>query len=198
MNRRYIVAATTLALVGLLSTTRSADAQKMFKWTDKDGKVHFSNVAPPGEQAEEASGVTGVEASGSSGAAAGAPAPQAPNEVSPGAAAAGVQALGAAGAPAQSASSAVSDELFSSQATATRLKLKREIVQAKEDARVAAAKKNQDLAQKPGLEMLQQAFDPNHQHDSKDLDELQKRKEKADGKVEDIRKQYAALRDEAT
>src|SRR5882724_2870594 len=158
MNRRYIVAATTLALVGLLSTTRSADAQKMFKWTDKDGKVHFSNVAPPGEQAEEASGVTGVEASGSSGAAAGAPAPQAPNEVSPGAAAAGVQALGAAGAPAQSASSAVSDELFSSQATATRLKLKREIVQAKEDARVAAeklaaAKKDQDLAQKPGLEM---------------------------------------------
>ncbi len=195
----------TLALVGLLSTTRSADAQSTYKWTDKDGKVHFSNVAPAGQQGDQPSGVTGIEASGGSG-----EAPEAANEqpgmpppLPPGVVLPGGSAPSAPSAPStQSASAAVSDETFSSQATATRLRLKREIAQAKEEVKavgdeIAAAKKDRDLAQKPGLEMLQNAFDPNHQHSSKDMDDLEKKKEKAEAKVEDIRKQYSTMRDEA-
>src|ERR1043166_5310465 len=178
MSRRHLLAALTLALVWLLSAVPSAEAQKTYKWTDAAGKVHYSNVAPAGEHPEEPSGVTGVDAStASSEPVAAEPASEAP---APSAAAT------------TSSSSGVSDEAFSSPVSATRLRLKRELAQAKEDARVAGeklerAKSDLDRAQKPGLEMLQAAMDPAHQHDSDQVDDLKKRKDKAEAKITDIR-----------
>jgi hypothetical protein len=176
----------TFTLVWLFSPARYADAQKMYKWTDKGGKVHFSNVAPSGEQPEEASGVTGIEAQG--------PAAEpvkriseAPNEVR--------------GLPPDAGKSAVSDEAFSSQASATRSRLKRELAQAKEDARdatdkLAAAKRQNEAAKQPGLEMLQNAFDAEKKAAS-DEDSIRGRKEKAEAKVTDIRTEYEKLHEEA-
>lgn len=34
-------------LVALIGFTGSADAQKLYRWTDKDGKVHYSDHVPP-------------------------------------------------------------------------------------------------------------------------------------------------------
>ena len=49
-----------LALVWLSFSAGQAVAQKLYKWTDKGGQVHFSNVGPGGETAtEDAGGVKG-------------------------------------------------------------------------------------------------------------------------------------------
>ena len=185
MSRRHAFAATILALAWLLSPARFADAQKMYKWTDKDGKVHFSNVAPPGEEDEEPSGTQGVEASGSltTEPASAPPPPSAPSE------------------SAVAAETGVSDEAFSSRASATRTRLRREIAAAKTEVtekaeKLERLKKERDAAQRVGLEMLQRAFSPD-QHPASEEDDLRDQKAKAEKRVEDIRAEYAKLRDEA-
>lgn len=195
MSRRYVWVAVTFAIVWLFSLARSADAQKMYKWTDQDGKVHFSNVAPQGEEPQESSGVTGVEAQGAEGASTPAPTGEAvrnnneaPNQV--------------AGSPPDSANSSVSDEAFSSQVSATRSRLRRQLRQAKDEAteastQLAEAKRLNQESQQPGLAMLQRAMDPQVKAES-DEDAIRSRKAKADAKIADIRAQYEALRTEAT
>ena len=44
-----------LAFAWLLHGAGDVAAQKVYKWTDKDGKVHFSNVGPGGEGATDQS-----------------------------------------------------------------------------------------------------------------------------------------------
>jgi hypothetical protein len=194
MTRRYALAAMFLVFAWLLSSGRSVEAQKMYKWTDKDGKVHFSNIAPPGEQPEEPSGVQGIEAQGSQPSAAPSERVSAPARAAQAAPASGESTGGGT-------VSGVSDEAFSSQASMTRTRLKRDLAQAKEEAREAGEKleatnRERDAASKVGLEMLQKAYSPD-QSGSAGEDELRKRKEKAEAKVADIRKQYETLREEA-
>jgi hypothetical protein len=194
MSRRHVWVAVIFALVWLISSARSADAQKMYKWTDQDGKVHFSNVAPQGDEPQQSAGVSGTEAQGAVGASA-APTGEAagsnneePNEV-------------AENLP-DSGTSSVSDEAFSSGVSATRSRLRRELAQAKDEAReaseqLAEAKRLNQESQQPGLAMLQRAMDPQVKAES-DEDAIRSRKAKADAKIADIRAQYDALRAEAT
>jgi Domain of unknown function (DUF4124) len=195
MSRRHVWVAVIFALVWLISSARSADAQKMYKWTDQDGKVHFSNVAPQGDEPQQSAGVSGTEAQGAVGASAAAPTGEAassnneePNEV-------------AENLP-DSGTSSVSDEAFSSGVSATRSRLRRELAQAKDEAReaseqLAEAKRLNQESQQPGLAMLQRAMDPQVKAES-DEDAIRSRKAKADAKIADIRAQYDALRAEAT
>jgi len=173
-------------------------AQKVYKWTDKDGRVHFSNVGPSGEGAsEDASGVKGIEAKNPEAPAAPAEAPAAPAE----APAVTAEAPEAAPAEGASAPSGPSDEQFSANVSATRSRLKRELAQAKQEAqeagdKLAALKKERDEPPRVGLEMLQKAYGP-VQHEVSQEDELRKQKVKADQRIESIRKQYSDLREEA-
>ena len=195
MSRRHVWVAVTFALVWLLSPARSADAQKMYKWTDKDGNVHFSNVAPQGGTPDETPSTSGVEAAGGSDGAAPAPSGEAArrnNEA----------ANELRGNPPEKETSSISDELFSSQVSATRSKLRRELAQAKDESRqaseqLAEAKRLNAESQQPGLAMLQRAMDPQVKAES-DEDAIRAKKAKADAKIVDIRAQYETLKTEAT
>jgi hypothetical protein len=194
MSRRHAIAAVVLGFAGLTFAARDVAAQKVYKWTDKDGKVHFSNVAPANQAApEDQSGVTGIEAQN----------PQAPATPAPAAPDVASEEMGreAAPPPAASAESGLSDEGFSARVSATRLRLKRELAQAKAEwseasDKLAALKKEHDEPTRIGIELLQKAYGPDA-HASSDEDDLRKRKEKAERRMEEIRKQYAALHDEA-
>src|SRR6266540_2942179 len=94
-----------MLVLGLAWVSLSAGqviAQKVYKWTDKDGRVHFSNVSPGADAAgENAPAVQGIEAkSGEAPPPAAAPA---------GTAQAGPEAAAPAGS---SSSSAISEEAF--------------------------------------------------------------------------------------
>ena len=194
MSRRQLWVAVIFAVVWSLAPARSAHAQKMYKWTDRDGKVHYSNVAPQGDTPDETPSSHGVETQGGADAAAAAVTGdaartnnEAPNEVP--------------GLPPDGRSS-VSDEVFSSQVSATRSRFRRELAQAKDESREAAealaeAKRLNDASKEPGLEMLQRALDPKKQ-ESSDEDTIKAKKAKADAKIADIRAQYEKLKAEAT
>jgi hypothetical protein len=181
-----------LGLAWLSFSAGQVVAQKVYKWTDKDGKVHFSNVSPGGESTTEDTGaVTGIEA-------------QSPEAQSPPVAQAETtaQADREAAAPAESSSSsAISEEAFSANASMTRMRLKRELADAKQqsaeaETNLAALRKMDAQASQIGIEMLQKAYGPNA-NDTGEEDALRKQKQKADKRIEEIRKQYADLHDEA-
>jgi hypothetical protein len=177
-----------LAFAWLSLGAGDAAAQKLYKWTDKDGKIHFSNVSPGDGGAVESSGITGIEAQSAqtgSSATAERSAPAAPAE------------------PAASgdSSSSISEEAFSLQVSTTRSRLKRELAAAKEqskqaDDRLAALKQELNQPTRVDLQMLQKAYGPNPQLGNEE-DNLRKQKKDADARIEEIRKQYDTLRDEA-
>jgi hypothetical protein len=178
-----------LAFAWLSLGAGNAAAQKLYKWTDKDGKVHFSNVAPAGDGgAVESSGITGIEAQSAptgSSATAEHSAPAAPAE------------------PAASgdSSSSISAEAFSLQVSTTRSRLKRELAAAKEQARqaddrLAALKQELNQPTRVDLQMLQKAYGPNQQLGNEE-DSLRKQKKDAEARIEEIHKQYDTLHDEA-
>ena len=191
MRLRQATAALAIVLACSLFTAGNAGAQKVYKWKDKDGKVHFSNVAPATEGAtEDGAGVKGIEA-------------QSPEAAPPPVAAEEVPAAPRepAAPPVAAATVGPSDEEFSARVSATRMRFKRELAAAKADSTEAtekldALKREHDQPVRVGLEMLQKAYGPDA-HASSDEDDLRKKKEKADKRMEDIRKQYADLRVEA-
>jgi chromosome segregation ATPase len=177
-----------LAFAWLLHGAGDAAAQKLYKWTDKDGKIHFSNVGPGGEGAtDQSSSVTGIEAqTAQSGDTTEQPSTAAPPHDQ---------------ATSGDSSSAISEEAFSLQASVTRSRLKRELAAAKEqsqqaDDRLAALKQELNQPTRVDLQMLQKAYGPN-QHVGSEEDTLRKQKKDADARIEDIRKQYADLHDQA-
>ena len=181
-----------LGLAWLSFSAGQVVAQKVYKWTDKDGKVHFSNVSPGAESTTEDTGVVkGIEA-------------QSPEAQSPPVAQAETtaQAGSEAAAPAESSSSAaISEEAFSANASITRMRLKRELADAKQqsaeaETKLAARRKMDAQASQIGIEMLQKAYGPDA-NDTGQEDALRKQKQKADKRIEEIRKQYADLHDEA-
>jgi hypothetical protein len=185
-----------LAFAWLSLAAKSAAAQKVYKWTDKDGKVHFSNVGPGAEgSTEEGSGVAGIEAQSTE------EAPTAPTgdvaTASEEASATAPQEPAASG----DSSSAISEDAFSSQVSATRMRLKRELAAAKEqsqqaDEELAALKQELDQPTRVGLELLQKAYGPDQLVGSEE-DALRKQKRDADARIDEIRKQYADLQAEA-
>ncbi len=184
MSRGLAITAVIVAVAWIAGAAPDVAAQKLYKWTDKDGKVHFSNVSPGGE------GATAEESSGTS--------PQGIEARSPESAEAEAPPAPAVGSAAQSE---VSDEQFSSKVSGTRMRLKRELAQAKEQARAAdekltALKKERDQPARMGLEILQKVYGPD-QHESTEEEDLRKQKATAEKRAEDIRKQYSDLRDEA-
>lgn len=190
MSRRWSLPI-VVVLAGLCLVVAVAAAQKIYKWTDSDGKVHFSNVAPGRENASaDTSGVKGVEVENPAAPPA-VPPPVAENET-------GAPAAPSAGV---SSESSISEEAFSAKVSITRTRLKRELAQAKEESQSASEKldalrKERDRPARVGLELLQKAYGP-EKHESSEEDELRKQKDKADGRAEEIRKEYAALHDEA-
>src|SRR5215470_3891557 len=129
-----------------------AAAQKLYKWTDKDGKIHFSNVSPAGDGggAAESSGVTGIEAQSS---------PPVTAQAGEG------SATSERPAPSGDSSSSISEEAFSLQVSTTRSRLKRELATAKEQSqqatdRLAALTKELNQPTRVDLQMLQKAYGP--------------------------------------
>ena len=179
-----------LAFAWLLHGAGDVAAQKVYKWTDKDGKVHFSNVGPGGEGAtDQSSSVSGIEAQTAQSADTSAPAEQ-PSTAAP-------RDPAASG----DSSSAISEEAFSLQASTTRSRLKRELAAAKEqsqqaDDRLAALKQELNQPTRVDLQMLQKAYGPNQQVGNEE-DNLRKQKKDAEARIDEIRKQYATLHDEA-
>jgi hypothetical protein len=178
-----------LAFAWLSLGAGDAAAQKLYKWTDKDGRVHFSNVAPAGDgSAVESSGITGIEAQSGqtdSSATAEHSAPAAP----------------APPAASGDSSSSISEEAFSLQVSTTRSRLKRELAAAKEqsqqaDDRLAALKQELNQPTRVDLQMLQKAYGPNQQLGNEE-DSLRKQKKDAEARIEEIHKQYDTLHDEA-
>jgi hypothetical protein len=185
-----------LAFAWLSLGAKSAAAQKVYKWTDKDGKVHFSNVGPGTEGSTEVgSGVTGIEAQSTAPAEAPATgevatAPEEPSAAAP-------QEPSASG----DSSSSISEDAFSSQVSATRSRLKRELAAEKEkaqqaDEQLADLKKELDQPTRIGLEVLQKAYGPDQRVGTEE-DTLRKQKHDAEARIEEIRKQYAELQAEA-
>jgi len=190
MSRRHVLAAIVLSIVWMHLAPGRAAAQKVYKWTDKDGKAHFSNVAPSSDAtADDGSGVTGIEAQGSE-----APPPAAePQTVSEGSAPAPAPASG-------SSSDAISNEAFSSRVSITRSRLRRDLAAAKQQSLEAAQtlaemKKEREQPTEVGIEILQKAYGPNQ--GGGEEDRLLKQKEEADAKIDAIRKEYAALHGDA-
>jgi hypothetical protein len=178
-----------LAFAWLSLGAGDAAAQKLYKWTDKDGKIHFSNVAPADSGgAAESSGVTGIEAQSSPPVTAQSGEASATSEQPP-------------AAPSGDSSSSISEEAFSLQVSATRSRLKRELAAAKEqsqqaDDRLAALKQELNQPTRVDLQMLQKAYGPNQQVGNEE-DNLRKQKKDAEARIDEIRKQYATLHDEA-
>jgi len=83
----------------------------------------------------------------------------------------------------------------------TRRRLKGELAAAKQQSqeiadKLAALKKEDQAASQVGIEMLQRAYGPK-QNEFNQEEALLKEKQKADQRIEEIRKQYADLHDEA-
>jgi len=182
---------TTFVLAFAWLGAGNAAAQRLYKWTDKDGKVHFSNVSPGGEGAtDESSGVTGIEAQGTQSSSSESSRAEQPSSAAPHEQAA-----------AEDSSGGISEEAFSLQVSTTRSRLKRELAAAKEqsqqaDDRLAALKQELNQPTRVDLQMLQKAYGPNQQVGSEE-DALRKQKKDADARVEEIRKEYAELREQA-
>jgi Domain of unknown function (DUF4124) len=193
MSRRNQWSAIFVGLAWLSLAGHQALAQKVYKWTDKQGKIHFSNVGPEGESAGEPTSVAqGTEA-------------QAPSEVT---AAAPTEANRASNSTATAGSeegsgkfSELSEEEFSSKASSTRMRLRRELAQAKAQSDEAAdklAELRKEYNQRPqmGIGLLQKVYGPT-EHPYASEEDLLKEKAKADKRIEEIRKEYAELHDEA-
>lgn len=191
MTRRFVIAAGIVAAC-VLGSSAPASAQKMYKWTDKDGKIHFSNVSPEGNATtvESEASPAGVEARGAEPGGA----PAAPVDD-------GSAASTAAASTSSGSESAVADEMFSNRASATRLRLKRELANAKENAQAAtdkleALRRERDKPPQMGVETLVAAYGK-PQRGEEEEDALRKEKERADKRVEDIRQEYSDLHAEA-
>lgn len=53
MKKSAVIPVFTLALIAGLMTAVSAQEKKMYRWTDENGTVHFSETRPEGTQATE-------------------------------------------------------------------------------------------------------------------------------------------------
>lgn len=171
---RYAFIAVVVALAGLV-LARETSAQKLYKWTDNKGQVHFSNVAPAEGAVEQPTGAS--------------PPAAAPSE--------GEQAL----ADPSAKHAELSDDLFSSTVSSTRSRLKRELAAQKAKSEEAAQKlatlqKERDQPPRIGIELLQKAYGPNQKESSEEGD-LRKQRADADRRVEAIRKEYTDLHEEA-
>jgi Domain of unknown function (DUF4124) len=187
MSGRDRLSAVILGLAWLSFAGHQAFAQKVYKWTDKDGKVNFSNVGPAGEGSSEdaaSEAPQGVEALSGEESSAGPP---------PSAAAESPQKSGPY--------SDLSEDEFSSRASSVRVRLRRELAQAKERSReasdeLAALDKQLNQPTRMGIEILQKAYGPSEQEGNREKS-LRKEKESADKRIEEIRKEYGELHDEA-
>jgi Domain of unknown function (DUF4124) len=187
MSGRDRLSAMILGLAWLSFAGHQAFAQKVYKWTDKDGKINFSNVGPTGEgSSEEAAPAAPQSVEALSGA-------ESSAEPPPSAAAASQEKSGPY--------SDLSEDAFSSKVSTVRTRLKRELAQAKERSReasdeLAALDKQLNQPTRMGIEVLQKAYNPNPQEGNQEKS-LRKEKESADKRIEEIRKEYGELHDEA-
>ena len=194
MTRHYAIVAAIAATAWALGAAAPVSAQKMYKWTDKDGKIHFSNLSPEGDATAvgDDSSVSGVEAKSPEAAASSEAGSAAPDGAAPRADTATVSAA---------SGDAVTDEMFSNKASAMRLRLKRELATAKDQAKeatdkLAALRQERDKPPQMGIETLVSAYGKEH-HGEGEEDGLAKEKEKADKHVQSIRQEYADLHSEA-
>jgi len=186
MSGRDRLSAVILGLAWLSFAGHQAFAQKVYKWTDKDGKVNFSNVGPAGEGSSED---------------AASEAPQAVEALSGEESSAEPPSSAAASPEKSGPYSDLSEDEFSSRASTVRTRLRRELAQAKERSReatdeLAALDKQLNQPTRMGIEILQKAYGPSQQEGNREKS-LRKEKESADKRIEEIRKEYGELHDEA-
>jgi hypothetical protein len=180
------------ALVLLVPATVFAQAG-VYRWKDKQGRVHFSNVQPAeGIAPEGATLVAPAEPA--------APAAEAPPRGEPQAAL--PDAPPRSGTPGPFAD--FSSEAFSSRMTSERLKLRRELTVAKRELADANESEDREIARKAvptpaqvhdrifiGVTGVEQGAAPDREK------EFRERKQKAEKRVEEIRARYAQLEKEA-
>lgn len=179
------------ALVLLVPATVLAQSG-VYRWKDKHGKVHFSNVQPAEGVAPE--GATLVAPAEPAAPAADAPAPSGGERTG--------EAPPPSGTPGPYAE--LSSEAFSSRMTGERLKLRRELAAAKRELADAKESEEREIARKAvptpaqvhdrifiGVTGVEEGPAPDRER------EFRERKERAEKKVEEIRARYAQLENEA-
>jgi DNA repair exonuclease SbcCD ATPase subunit len=172
MNLRARLAG--LALLGSVTLTfgQIARADRIVRWTDEHGRLHFSNLAPAEETPAEEH-----------------PAPELSREAAP----------VVTGTPLPHAN--LSDEAFSTEASRTRAKLKRDLADAERrvrelDEKIADLRQKRAAAIQDAITRLGSVSAPEDVPSQQEL-ELQKEKEAVEKRIEEVRKRYAELHDEA-
>jgi hypothetical protein len=193
--------------VAVLAASTAASAQKVYKWTDESGRVHFSNVGPadqtPEDKGEAAAPESAPEAN----------APSAETSAPPTfpESAGGEAPFGDAAAPPPVAPPAdekpsryskLSTDGFSVTATQRRAALRRDLTNVKRriaeiDRQMEELRRTRRETVSSAAERLQGVTIPPDLPSEEEKDLAVERKE-AEKRIEDIRNQYAELRDEAT
>ena len=171
-----------------------ATADQVFRWTDEKGNVHFSNVAPAGQEEKTEESV---------------PAEPEPAAIEP-ESRSGTVGGATEGAPAEKTEPVkekpgrfanLGDDSFSAQVSRQLTALKREIAEAKRhvielDDQIAAVREERGQAIDNALQTLQGVTNPSDVESEKEQ-ALKKEKEETEKRIEAIRKEYGDLREEA-
>lgn len=165
------------------------DADQVYRWTDEKGKVHFSNVAPAGQEveSEESSPSTPATSEPESPASEAAEAPE------------GSSAVSAKETPGRFTD--LSDDTFSARVSRERTALKKELAQAKRRIRdieeeIKTVREERQQAVGVALQRLQGMSIPSDVESEREQS-LKKEKEDKEKRIQEIRKEYGELREEA-
>ena len=191
---RTLVIASFWILPFLALGAGRADADQVYRWTDEKGKVHFSNVAPPGqEEKTEESAPAAPEPLTSE--------PEGPSGsvVEPRESADSEKKEPAKEKPGRF--SDLSDDSFSTRVSRQRATLKKDLAQAKRhvrdlDEQIAAVREERSQATSGAILSLQGVTAPGNVDSEREL-ALKKDKEDTEKRIQEIRKEYDELREEA-
>lgn len=191
---RTVVIALLCTVPLLVLGASRATADQVYRWTDEKGNVHFSNVAPAGQEEKTEENL---------------PAEPEPAAIEP-ESRSGTVERAPEGAPAEKTEPGkekpgrfadLNDDSFSAQVSRQRTALKREIVEAKGrlrdlDDQIAAVQEERRQAIGNALQTLQGVTNPSNVESEKEQ-ALKKEKEETEKRIEAIRKEYRNLREEA-
>lgn len=191
---RTLVIASFWILPFLALGMSRADADQVYRWTDEKGNVHFSNVAPPGQEEKTEEGAPA--------------APEPPASEPEGPSGSVVESPESADSekkePAKEKPGRftnLSDDSFSARVSRQRAALKKDLAQAKRhvrelDEQIAAVREERHQATGGAVLSLQGVIAPGNVDSEREL-LLKKDKEETEKRIQEIRKEYDELREEA-
>lgn len=181
--KRLLISTVLLAAL----SAAAANAQQVYRWTDEQGRVHYSNVGPSGEATDASSS----------------PAQSAPaTEESRPAPPSGSEERRSAGKKEEETRySKLSGDEFSARATRERLSLKRDLADQKRrvgeiDGELADLRNKRDEVLADAAQRLQGVSRPEFYVSPRE-EELQKGRKEAEERMKEIRDRYAELKKEA-